>query len=59
MEEAETFTAFSPFAAIAADIAEACRSGTADALDNGAAALQVQRILAGAEHDPWAARVLA
>lgn len=58
-EEAETFTAFSPFAAIAADIAEACRSGTTDALDNGAAALQVQRILDGAEHDPWAARSLA
>jgi predicted dehydrogenase len=57
-EQAETFTAFSPFAAIAADIAGACQAGTVDSLDNGAAALQVQRIIEGALHQPWTEHAL-
>lgn len=50
-EQAESFTSFSPFAAIAADIAGACQAGTIDRLDNGVVALEVQRIIEGTERE--------
>jgi predicted dehydrogenase len=58
IEEAGTFADFSPFAAIAGAIDEASRTGNLAALDNGADALKVQEILAGAERAPWTTRAL-
>ncbi len=58
IESAPSLDSFSPFAAIAGDIAQAAKTGELQALDNGNDALRVQQILAGAMDRPCSMQAL-